>query len=62
MIHKLLLGMMALFSWLNLTQVFAVSCGLGVVVEHRVSHVDDQLWFLFPYSEEIWFTQHIGLA
>lgn len=36
--------MMALFSWLNLTKVFAVSYGLGVVVEAWVSHADDQLY------------------
>ena len=52
--------MMALFSWLNLTKVFAVLYGLGVVVEAWVSHVDGQLWFLFLYSEELWFAQCIS--
>lgn len=55
LMHKILLCIMALLAWLNLTQVCILSCHLGMVVEVWVSHVDDKLWFLFLCNEEIWF-------
>lgn len=62
LIYKILLCMMTFFSWLTLTEVFAVTCGLGVVAKAWVSHNDDQLWFISLYREEIWFVQHISPA